>query len=598
MHDLTWNYLTRSTVTDPTHLLPNPFGVRAAVGVDEPGVIHDPPSDVERELDPDGSGAAGADERADASGGGSSTPPKQGRSQRMGDARFVPWLALGLVGFGVLAELVARTDPRGLIGSVLGIVAVLIARFASTPAEALAGPELRMNRMSRNAAAVIGIGASLGLVWRATPTLRFLDLVAILVSVVLVSDVWLRASILVMRRVLVAIVSPLAGFFDAIGLGCNAALRSYRQRFGGPERAGLRGSIKQRSNVLGRVFAGLLLAVPIVVVLGALLASADAVFASFFQMPDLDFSGLKPGVLTIARIAAFALVMAAPIVAGAVHRPALPVEPAGKRAIGRVEALVVFAAVDVLFGLFSVAQLVTVGGGAKRVLTTSGLTYAEYARSGFYQLVAVSVLTLMVLGAMRAAIGELAASDRTVRILSSLTAVLTLGITFVALNRMSLYMRAYGLTVDRIVAQAGTITIGCVFLLVLFSIVRSRPGRDLRGWTTAGSIGVAALAILGLHVVNPSAWSMRDGFARGNVVSADSVGVVRNDRQGSTGIGIDNDSLPVVTKWLSENPTNPLAQPLRTAICAQRPLSRAWYQWERSASIASLRHSELCNVSL
>jgi hypothetical protein len=594
MQDLTWNYLTRSIPAPPLPLLPNPFGVSgfASVGVDLGTETSNPPAEA------DGDAEAESETATEGGGSSASPPSKPGRLDRMAAARFGPWLALGLVGFGVLAELVVRTDPQGLVGSVLGIVAVLIARFGAAAREDLRKPDRRMNRMSRNAAAAIGIGASLGLVWRASPTLRFLDLAAILVSIVLVSDVWLRASMLVVRRVLVAIVSPLAGFFDAIGLGFRAVRNSYRARFGGPDSVGVRGALKQRSNVLARVFAGLLLATPIVFVLGLLLASADAVFASLFQIPEVDFSGLQPGVLTIARVGLFALLLAAPIVAGATRRPGLEAESTSnpRRALGRVEALVVFGAVNTLFGLFSIAQLVTIGGGAQRVLTTNGLTYAEYARSGFFQLVAVSVLTLVVLGSMRAAIGEEVASDRTIRILSSLTAILTLGITFVALNRMSLYMRAYGLTVDRIVAQAGTITIGCIFLLVLFSIVRSRPGHDLRGWTTAGSIGVAAMAILVLHVVNPSAWSMRDGFARGNVVSGDAAGVVRDDSRGSTEIEIDNDSLPVVVKWVQTNPTK--VAHLRTDLCDNRLAKRAWYQWEWSAMHAESAYRELCNESL
>jgi Domain of unknown function (DUF4173) len=525
-------------------------------------------------------------------------PPHSLQWMKMGETRFAPWLAVALVAFGVLAEFVVRTDPPGLVGAVLGVLAVVVARLAASAREGvLVDGEKQTNRWSRDGAALIGTGASVGLVWRATPTLRVLDMFAIVVSVVLVSDVWLRASVLVVRRVTMAMIEPIAGFFAAIGMAFAIPLGLFRRRFRSADGRTVRATIKKRSDVLGRVFAGLILAVPIVVVLGMLLASADAVFASFFQMPKIDVSGLGPTVATLGRIVLFGLLLAAPIVAGAARQPLGLADGKPVRGLGRVEALVVFSAVNLLFGLFCIAQLVTLSGGAKRVLTTSGLTYAEYARSGFFQLVAVSLLTLVVLGAMRSLIGEVAASDPRVRILSALTAVLTLAITFVALSRMSLYMRAYGLTVDRIVAQAGTITIGCVFLLVFVSIVHSRPGRDLRGWTTAGSIGVAAVAIAALHVVNPSAWSMRDGFERGNMVTASTGGVTRNDARGSTQIEIDNDSLPVVSSWLRENPTGEWASNFRTQLCANRIERRAWYQWEWSAMQAELRESELCDVS-
>jgi Domain of unknown function (DUF4173) len=585
MQDLTWNYLTnpmQSATVSSGSLAPSGSPGDAGTadpgfGIDgpgptlwsDPGAPHEPPP-----------------------------PPLSMKWVKLGETRFAPWLALALVSFGVLAEFVVRTDPPGLVGAVLGVLGVMVARLAASGREGvLHGVEARVNRWSRDGAAVIGIGASIGLLWRATPTLRILDLLAILVSVVLVSDVWLRASMLVVRRMVLAMIEPVAGFFAAIGLAFGVPLAAFRRRFRKADGITVRATLRKRSDLLGRVFAGLILAVPIVVVLGMLLASADAVFASFFRMPEVDLSGLGPTSATIGRMVLFALLLAAPIVAGAAREPVAFVEGKAERALGRVEALVVFTAVNVLFGLFCIAQLVTLSGGAKRVLNTSGLTYAEYARSGFFQLVAVSLLTLVVLGTMRSLIGEVAASDNRVRMLSALTAVLTLAITFVALSRMSLYMRAYGLTVDRIVAQAGTITIGCVFLLVLFSILRSRPGRDLRGSTTAGSIGIAALAIFVLHVVNPSAWSMRDGFARGNVVAADMGAITRDDARGSTMIEIDNDSLPVVTTWLRDNPSGEWASNYRTEICNNRVSSRAWYQWEWSAMNAELRESELCDVS-
>lgn len=511
---------------------------------------------------------------------------------RSNDAPVAAWIALALVGFGVLAEWTVRTSPQGLLGAVLGIVAVVIARVA-------AGRRLAVDaqtRWTRNAAAIIGVGASLSLVWRSNTTLRVLDYFTILISVALVSDVWLRATALVVRRVVRVMVAPLGGIFTAVSLAGESVGRRSKSRFGSSG-AGIAESVKQRSGLFLSVGVGVVLAVPVVAVFGLLLASADAVFASFFQVPDFDLSGVGPAFVTVFRVGVFALLLAAPIVAGAAHRPEKVSDPKEVRVVGRVEALVVFAAVDALFALFCIAQLVSLGGGAKRVLTTSGLTYAEYARSGFFQLVAVAILTLMVLGGVRAAIGEEEASQRSVRLLSVLTALLTLAITFVAMQRMSLYIRTYGLTVDRIVAQAGTITIGCIFVLVLVGIVASRPGRDLRGATTAGALGVAALAIAILHVINPSAWSMRDGLRRSNVVTASTAGIVWDAPRGSSEIAMDNDSLPVVADWLRTNTTGNVSKMLRDAICSTTPEDRAWFQWEWSNMIADQHRSELCNVS-
>ncbi len=51
-----------------------------------------------------------------------------------------------------------------------------------------------------------------------------------------------------------------------------------------------------------------------------------------------------------------------------------------------------------LFGGFVAVQATVLFGGARHVLETAGLTSAEYARQGFWQLLAVTVLTLLVIG--------------------------------------------------------------------------------------------------------------------------------------------------------------------------------------------------------
>ena len=56
------------------------------------------------------------------------------------------------------------------------------------------------------------------------------------------------------------------------------------------------------------------------------------------------------------------------------------------------------ALLDLLFLAFVAVQLTVLFGGHDHVLETSGLTYAEYAREGFWQLIAAAALTLVVVG--------------------------------------------------------------------------------------------------------------------------------------------------------------------------------------------------------
>ena len=60
--------------------------------------------------------------------------------------------------------------------------------------------------------------------------------------------------------------------------------------------------------------------------------------------------------------------------------------------------------VAAVLGVWCVVQLVVVGGGAESVLKAENITPAEYARRGFFQLVAAAALSLAVLnGAHRLA---------------------------------------------------------------------------------------------------------------------------------------------------------------------------------------------------
>ena len=76
---------------------------------------------------------------------------------------------------------------------------------------------------------------------------------------------------------------------------------------------------------------------------------------------------------------ALVLTAAAPAVAGPRR---------GAPRLGRTEWRIALVALDALFAAFVVLQLTTLFGGDEHVLRTAGLTYAEYAREGFAQLMA------------------------------------------------------------------------------------------------------------------------------------------------------------------------------------------------------------------
>jgi hypothetical protein len=251
---------------------------------------------------------------------------------------------------------------------------------------------------------------------------------------------------------------------------------------------------------------GLLVGAPIVLLLWALLVNADAVFASFFNF-DVDVGeGLLHIVLVV--FGAWALL-------GAIRLASVesPTELAYRRLhLGATEATVVASSVVVLFTLFAGSQVLAATGGADHVLRTEGLTYAEYARSGFFQLLWAAGLTVAGLLGLRALTSE--CDERAARRLTRLSLAivgLTLVIVGVAIRRMMLYENAYGLTMLRLYVVVFAAWLGLALLLVggLLASVR----RD-RAWFP----GVASLSLLGvllvLNVVNPEAVVARHNLRR------------------------------------------------------------------------------------
>ena len=134
---------------------------------------------------------------------------------------------------------------------------------------------------------------------------------------------------------------------------------------------------------------------------------------------------------------------------------------------GAVEARIALGALVALFAAFVALQFATLFGGKRHVLDTAGLTYAEYARSGFAQLLAVAALTFAVIAAAR----RWAPTASGCCLLAALC-LLTLVVLASALKRLGLYEETYGFTRLRFAAHAALLYLGALFCLVL--VARSR----------------------------------------------------------------------------------------------------------------------------
>ena len=325
--------------------------------------------------------------------------------------------------------------------------------------------------------------------------LAFGALGVLLLSVVVVRDApWLVALSLLAAfglasYALVPTRGLLAGLLTGIsvplaGLRCLPWLRRGLQRHG-RARSWLR---------IARVAAltGVLL-----LVFGALFASADAAFAAL--IPSIDLGLMPVRVVTLAVVAGVA-------VAAAFLGDAPPrwdaVAPRPARPVRMVEWLVPIVVLDALFLTFVTVQLTVLFGGHRHVLGTEGLTYAEYARSGFGQLVVVTLLTLSVVAAtVRFAPRHSPAQRLALRTALGVLCALTLVIVVSALSRLHLYEEAFGFTRLRLFMNAFETWLGVLVGLVLLAGVRLRAA-----WLARAVVATAAVTLLTLAAINPDAF--------------------------------------------------------------------------------------------
>ncbi len=253
------------------------------------------------------------------------------------------------------------------------------------------------------------------------------------------------------------------------------------------------------------VARGVGLALPVVLVLGLLLASADAVFASIFRVPvDLGSTGGHLILFTVG------LVVGAALLVDAEGAP-VPEVAVGHRPLGATEAVVVLVAVVVLFAGFAATQLMVVAGGAERVLATAGLTYAENARQGFFQLLGVAGITLALLLGIRAALGPVMGPTRWLVVgLGEAAVLLTLVIVAGALNRLSLYEQAYGLTMLRLACVVVAWWLAAVFVLVGAALAGVGARRR---WIFGAIVVAGVVALFVFNVMDPEAVVVRHNVA-------------------------------------------------------------------------------------
>ena len=252
------------------------------------------------------------------------------------------------------------------------------------------------------------------------------------------------------------------------------------------------------------VLRGFLIAFPLLLIFTLLLTSADAAFAALVaDVFHIDIPRIAGHVALTSIVA----LVAAGVFRSLLHpRPLPEVSRPSFLRLGSAETNVAIGLIDTLFAAFVVVQFRYFFGGAALVKVAPGLTYADYARRGFFELVAVAAIVVLLLLVAEWLIDK---NDRAFRLLALLQVLLVFVMLVSAWRRMQLYVDEFGLTELRVYTTAFMIWLAALLAWFALTVLRGRRQRFFAGAVISAFVIVAAL-----HVVNPDALIVRTNLAR------------------------------------------------------------------------------------
>lgn len=224
------------------------------------------------------------------------------------------------------------------------------------------------------------------------------------------------------------------------------------------------------------VLRGLVIALPIVLCFGSLLASADVVFSQ--KLTDFfDTEKISEYIQRLLLVAILGYLMAGIFLHAATRSKDEKITEDDlsilKPFLGFTESAVVLASVSILFLLFVIVQFQYFFGGETNI-GVQGYTYSQYARRGFNELVIVAFFSLvMILGLSTVTRRETETQKKVYSGLSVGVVVLVMVILVSAYQRISLAIDWHGFSRLRLYPRIFLIWLGILLVaVVILEIVR------------------------------------------------------------------------------------------------------------------------------
>ncbi len=352
---------------------------------------------------------------------------------------------------------------------------------------------------------------------------------------------------------------------------------------------------------------GVMIALPFVLLLGALLASADEAFSHVLDnmlscLQHLD--NLKEA-FNQAFLVAFLTWLIFGVYAHAFTKSSIKVKaepdsPLFRPFLGTTEATVVLASLNLLFALFLFVQVRYFFAGQEAVKSL-GLSYSSYAVKGFNELIMVACLVLVIHYGFSAVTRRSTPKQKRVYSLLASLLVLQVGVVLISAHlRLALYEQVYGYTQLRLISHLFIPFVGLLLLAsVIMELWRGFKYMALVLFLLAVSFGLC------LAFVNVDATIARLNLARADTVlsepkNGEQVREVQLDYSYLI-YELSEDALPVLAeKWRSPQ-TDPEQREVLAKVLACRwsrfrdkmEPQQAWFAYDLSEHLAIKTYAAL-----
>jgi len=294
------------------------------------------------------------------------------------------------------------------------------------------------------------------------------------------------------------------------------------------------------------VLAGLALTLPALWLATGVLMDADAVFAlvagNVLAWLERRFGQIFVRLLLSIFCVPFvfsALYLAA-------HTQKTPQEEKSHSQLDATPAIILLSALDLLYAFFLAVQSAALFGG-QTYLQRAGISFAEYARSGFFQLARLSGVNV---GIVLTAVW-LCRNNKRLRIFATALMGLTAVLLASAIWKMSLYVSAYGLSFKRLLTYWGMLMLAVLLVLTVRKIWR----RDFRFFRAAAPAALVGWLLLNYCNANWIVAKYNIVQAERGHLSQEAVNSLLYDVRGYDGLGVLSDALEEtdILRWIREN---------------------------------------------